>query len=157
MAEVLQGWGANVQIINQTGDPAAIRVILAGDADIGSIAVSSAINSGLTIFGPSQPRLDYHFIGAPSVKSISQLPGHIYGTSNTHGVEALMFADLLDKNHIPASKVQVTLAGGASVRVSAMLTHHIDATFVHESDMGPLVKAGFTDLATMSIGGTRAG
>jgi len=150
MSEVLQGWGANVQIINQTGDPAAIRVILAGDADIGSIAVSSAINSGLTIFGPSQPRLDYHFIGAPSVKSVSQLPGHIYGTSNTHGVEALMFADLLDKNHIPASKVQVTLAGGASVRVSAMLTHHIDATFVHESDMGPLVKAGFTDLATMS-------
>ena len=150
MSEVLKGWGANVQIINQTGDPAAIRVILAGDADIGSIAVSSAINSGLTIFGPSQPRLDYHFIGAPSVKSVSQLPGHIYGTSNTHGVEALMFADLLDKNHIPASKVQVTLAGGASVRVSAMLTHHIDATFVHESDMGPLVKAGFTDLATMS-------
>ena len=150
MSEVLQGWGANVQIINQTGDPAAIRVILAGDADIGSIAVSSAINSGLTIFGPSQPRLDYHFIGAPSVKSVSQLPGHIYGTSNTHGVEALMSADLLDKNHIPASKVQVTLAGGASVRVSAMLTHHIDATFVHESDMGPLVKAGFTDLATMS-------
>jgi ABC-type nitrate/sulfonate/bicarbonate transport system substrate-binding protein len=36
------------------------------------------------------------------------------------------------------------------VRVSAMLTHHIDTTFVHESDMGPLVKAGFTDLATMS-------
>jgi ABC-type nitrate/sulfonate/bicarbonate transport system substrate-binding protein len=150
MSEVLQGWGANVRIINQTGDPAAIRVILAGDADIGSIAVSSAINSGLTIFGPSQPRLDYHFIGAPSLKSISQLPGHTYGTSNTHGLEALMFADLLAKNHIPASKVQVTLAGGASVRVGAMLTHHIDATFVHESDMGPLVKAGFTDLATMS-------
>jgi ABC-type nitrate/sulfonate/bicarbonate transport system substrate-binding protein len=150
MAEVLQGWGANAQIINQTGDPAAIRVILAGDADIGSIAVSSAINSGLTIFGPSQPRLDYHFIGASSLKSIADLPGHIYGTSNTHGLEALMFADLLAKDHIPVSKVQVTLAGGSSVRVSAMLTHHIDATFVHQSDMAPLIKAGFNDLATMS-------
>lgn len=150
MAEVLQGWGANAKIINQTGDPAAIRVILAGDADVGSIAVSSAINSGLTIFGPSQPRLDYHFMGAPTLRSITDLPGHVYGTSNTHGLEALMFADLLAKNNIPASKVQVTLAGGASVRVSAMLTHHIDATFVHESDIGPLLKAGFTDLATMS-------
>jgi ABC-type nitrate/sulfonate/bicarbonate transport system substrate-binding protein len=150
MAEVLQGWGASTQIINQTGDPAAIRVILAGDADVGAIAVTSAINSGLTIFGPAQPRLDYHFMGAPSLKSISQLPGHVYGTSNTHGLEALMFADLLAKNHIPASKVQVTLAGGASVRVSAMLTHHIDATFVPESDMGPLIQAGFTDLANMS-------
>jgi ABC-type nitrate/sulfonate/bicarbonate transport system substrate-binding protein len=150
MSEVLQSWGATVHIINQTGDPAAIRVILAGDADIGSIAVSSAINSGLTIFGPSQPRLDYHFMGAPSIKSVSQLTGHVYGTSNTHGLEALMFADLLAKYHIPASKVQVTLAGGASVRVSAMLTHHIDATFVHQSDIGPLLKAGFSDLAIMS-------
>jgi ABC-type nitrate/sulfonate/bicarbonate transport system substrate-binding protein len=150
MAEVLQGWGASTQIINQTGDPAAIRVILAGDADVGSIAVSSAINSGLTIFGPSQPRLDYHFMGAPSLKSVTGLPGHIYGTSNTHGLEALMFADLMAKYHIPTSKVQVTLSGGSSVRVSAMLTHHIDATFVHQSDIGPLVKAGFSDLASMS-------
>jgi ABC-type nitrate/sulfonate/bicarbonate transport system substrate-binding protein len=150
MANVLKSWGANAQIINQTGDPAAIRVILAGDADIGSIAVSSAINSGLTIFGPSQPRLDYHFVGAPTLKSMSDLAGHVYGTSNTHGLEALMFADLLAKYKIPTDKVQVTLAGGASVRVSAMLTHHIDATFVHQSDMGPLLKAGFTDLAEMS-------
>lgn len=150
MMQVLHSWGANTKIINQTGDPAAIRVILAGDADIGSIAVSSAINSGLKIFGPSQPRLDYHFIGAPSLKSISDLPGHIYGTSNVHGLEALMFADLLEKNNIPASKVKVTLAGGASVRVGAMLTHHIDATFIHQSDLAPLTKAGFTDLATMS-------
>jgi ABC-type nitrate/sulfonate/bicarbonate transport system substrate-binding protein len=150
MSEILHSWGANTKIVNQTGDPAAIRAILAGDADIGSIAVSSAINSGLTIFGPSQPRLDYHFMGAPGLKSINDLPGHIYGTSNTHGLEALMFADLLAKNHIPASKVKVTLAGGASVRVTAMLTHHIDATFVHQSDVGTLIKAGFNDLETMS-------
>lgn len=150
MSQILHGWGANTKIVNQTGDPAAIRAILAGDADIGSIAVSSAINSGLTIFGPSQPRLDYHFMGAPGLKSINDLPGHIYGTSNTHGLEALMFADLLAKNNIPASKVKVTLAGGASVRVTAMLTHHIDATFVHQSDIGALIKAGFNDLETMS-------
>jgi ABC-type nitrate/sulfonate/bicarbonate transport system substrate-binding protein len=151
ISQVLQSWGANTQIINQTGDPAAIRVILAGDADIGSIAVSSAINSGLTIFGPSEPRLDYHFIGAPSLKSVADLPGHTYGTSNTHGLEALMFADLLSRYHIPTSKVNVTLAGGASVRVSAMLTHHIDATFIPESDMAPLISAGFNDLASMSV------
>lgn len=150
MAEVLHSWGANTKIINQTGDPAAIRVILSGDADIGSIAVSSAINSGMTIFGPSQPRLDYHFVGAPDLKSIKDLPGHVYGTSNVHGLEALMFADLLAKNHIKPSSVKVTLSGGASVRVTAMLTHHIDATFVHQSDVAPLFKAGFNDLAKMS-------
>lgn len=150
MAQILKQWGAKTSVVNQTGDPAAIRVILAGDAEVGSIAVSSAINSGLLIFGPSQPRLDYHFMGAPSLKSIQDLPGHVYGTSNTHGLEALMFADLLAKNHINPSSVKVTLAGGASVRVGAMLTHHIDATFVHYDSVSKLTQAGFNDLATMS-------
>ncbi|HEX6798429.1 MAG TPA: ABC transporter substrate-binding protein [Ktedonobacterales bacterium] len=150
MAQILKQWGANTSVVNQTGDPAAIRVILAGDADVGSIAVSSAINSGLMIFGPSQPRLDYHFMGAPSLKSIQDLPGHIYGTSNTHGLEALMFADLMSKYNIDPSTVKVTLAGGASVRVGAMLTHHIDATFVHYDSVAKLLQAGFNDLAEMS-------
>ena len=150
MSEILQSWGATTAIVNQTGDPAAIRVILAGQAEVGSIAVSTAINSGLVIFGPSQPRLEYHFIGAPSLKTIADLPGHVYGTSNTHGLEALMFADLLAKNNIDPSKVTVTLAGGASVRVSAMLAHHIDATFVHADAVSKLTAAGFNDLAKMS-------
>jgi ABC-type nitrate/sulfonate/bicarbonate transport system substrate-binding protein len=150
IAQVLRGWGANATIVNQTGDPAAIRVLLAGDADIGTLAVSSTINSGLKIFGPSQPRLDYHFIGAPSLSSLQNLPDHVYGTSNTHGVEALMFADLMAKNNIKPSSVTTTVAGGASVRVSAMLTHHIDATFVHATDVAKLTSAGFHDLATMS-------
>jgi len=150
MAQILQSWGATTSVINQTGDPAAIRVILAGDAEVGSISVSTGINSGLVIFGPSQPRLDYHFIGSPAVKTIQDLPGHVYGTSNTHGLEALMFADLLAKNNINPSSVTVTIAGGASVRVSAMLAGHLDATFVHFDAVPKLTAAGFNDLAKMS-------
>ncbi len=150
IADILQKWGATTSIINQTGDPAAIRVLLAGQADIGSIAVSTAINSGLMIFGPSQPRLEYHFIGAPSIKTMADLPGHTYGTSNVHGLEALMFADLLAKNNIDPAKVNVTIAGGASVRVAAILAGHIDATFVHADALAKLTAAGFNDLAKMS-------
>ncbi|WIX77569.1 ABC transporter substrate-binding protein [Amycolatopsis carbonis] len=150
VAQVLKSWGADATIVNQTGDPSAIRVLLAGDADIGTLAVSSSINSGLKIFGPSQPRLDYHFLGAPSLNSMKDLPGHVYGTSNVHGVEALMFADLLAKNNIDPKAVTTTVAGGASVRVSAMLTHHIDATFAHATDVSKLTSAGFHDLVTMS-------
>ena len=151
MAQILQSWGANSSVVNQTGDPAAVRVILAGDAEVGAIAVTTAINSGLTIFGPAQPRLDYDFMGAPDLKTIQQLPGHVYGTSNTHGLEALMFADLLHKYNINPSSVKVTLAGGASVRVTAMLEHHIDATFVHFDSVATLTKAGFNVLAVMPV------
>jgi ABC-type nitrate/sulfonate/bicarbonate transport system substrate-binding protein len=150
VAQILHSWGATTSVINQTGDPAAIRVILAGDADVGFVAVSTVINSGLMIFGPAQPTLDYHFVGAPSLKSIADLPGHVYGTSNTHGLEALMFADLLAKNNIQPSSVTVTLAGGSSVRAAAMLAGHVDATFLHLDQSQPLFSQGFNDLATMS-------
>lgn len=150
MAQILQQWGATTSIVNQTGDPAAVRVILAGQAEVGSVAVSTAINSGLIVFGPSQPRLDYSFMGAPSLTKMTDLPGHVYGTSNVHGLEALMFADLLHKYNIDPSSVKVTLAGGASVRVGAMLAHHIDATFVHADSVSKLTAAGFNVLAKMS-------
>ena len=150
MTKILESWGAKSSLVPQTGDPAAVRVVLAGDAELGSVAVTGVINSGLLTFGPSQPRLDYHFIGAPSLKTIQDLPGHVYGTSNTHGVEALQFADILQKFNIDPSKVKVTVAGGASVRVAAMLQHHLDATFVHIGDVPKLLDAGFNDLADMS-------
>jgi ABC-type nitrate/sulfonate/bicarbonate transport system substrate-binding protein len=150
IVDTLNGWGAKASIVNQTGDPAAVRVTLSGDAEISSIAVSGAINSGLRVFGPSQPRLDYDFIGAPDLKSISDLPGKTYGTSNTHGVEALSLAALLDKNKIDPSSVTVTQAGGAGERVSAMLAGHLDATFVHADAVKKLTDAGFNDLAKMS-------
>lgn len=150
MVSILQQWGADAKIVNQVGDPAAVRVVLSGDAQVGAIAGPSAINSGLIAIGPSQPRLDYHFIGASSLKKVSQLPGKIYGTSNQHGVEALAFAALLKAKHIDPSKVTQTIAGGASVRVSAMIAGHIQATFVHAQDVKTLTDQGFNDLATMS-------
>jgi len=150
IADVLKSWGANATIVNQADDPSAVRAILSNSGDIGFIAASSAINSGLMVFGPSQPRLDYDFVGAPSISKMSQLPGKIYGTSNIHGVEALMFASLLKTEKIDPSKVTVTVAGGASVRVSAMLTGHIQATFVHAQDVPTLTDHGFHILANMA-------
>lgn len=150
IVDILNEWGADASIVNQTGDPAAVRVTLSGDADVSSIAVSGAINSGLKVFGPSQPRLDYDFIGAPDLKSLADLPGKTYGTSNTHGVEALSFAALLNKNDIDPASVTVTQSGGAGERVSAMLAGHLDATFVHADAVKRLTDAGFNDLAQMS-------
>jgi len=150
MKDTLTGWGADVSIVNQSGDPAAIRAILSNNADIGANAVSSAINSGLLAFGPAQPRLDYHFIGAPNVKKVSDMVGKTYGTSNQHGVEALAFASLMKAKGIPQDKVTTTIAGSAGVRVAAMLAGHIQGTFVHAQDVKALTDQGFNDLATMS-------
>lgn len=150
MVQILKSWGANATVVNQADAPSAARALLAGDADVGAYdQVQSAVNSGTVLFGPSAPRLDYDFVGAPSLTSISQLPGHLYGTSNTHGVEAIMFADLLQKYNINPSKVRVVVAGGSSVRVAAMLAHRLDATFVHTEDTPQLIKAGFHILASM--------
>ncbi len=150
MVQVLQSWGADAKIINQVGDPAAIRAVLSGDAQLGAVAAPSAINSGLTVFGPSQPRLDYHFVGAKDITKVSQMKGKVYGTSNIHGVEALAFAALLDAKKIDPKDVTVKIAGGASVRVTAMIAGQIQGTFVHAQDLKTLTDQGFNDLANMA-------
>jgi ABC-type nitrate/sulfonate/bicarbonate transport system substrate-binding protein len=150
MVNTLNQWGAKASVVNQTGDPAAVRVVLSGDAEIASIAVPGAISSGLKVFGPSQPRLDYDFVGAPGLKAITSLPGKTYGTSNTHGVEALSFSALLSKNKIDPASVTVISSGGAGERVSAMLAGRLDATFVHADAVRTLMDQGFNDLAKMS-------
>lgn len=152
MVQILKSWGANASIVNEPDGPTAATVILSGNADVGAYDLPvTAINSGTVIFGASAPVLDYDFVGAPGIKSMAELLGHVYGTSNTHGVEAEMLTFLLQKYNIKPSQIRVVLAGSASARVAAMLTHHIDATFVHSEDTPQLVKAGFHILAQMPV------
>ncbi len=151
MTEFLAKWGAKTNIVNETGDPAAVTVVLAGDANAAYISTGDVIDSHLVAFGPAQPRLDYQFVTAPSIAKMSELAGHTFGWSNPHGIEAEMFGALLDKYHIARSKVTTELAGSSSVREAALLTGRIQATFLSTSEWEAVnaEHKGYHDLAVM--------
>lgn len=146
----LRAWGATVTLDNLTGDPEAVRTILSGQADAGFVAVSSIANAGLTAFGPSAPRVDYFMVGGKNVSNISQLPGHSFALSNTHGLEALMLGALEAKYKIDPAKVNIVTSGGASVRGAALLAGKIDATFVHFDGWITLKANGFNQLSAVA-------
>jgi ABC-type nitrate/sulfonate/bicarbonate transport system substrate-binding protein len=150
VTKVLSSWGANSSIIAQSGDPAAVSLVLAGRAQIAAVGVTSAINSKLTAFAPAQPKLDYRLVALSGINSVQDLRGKVYGYSNPHGTEALMLGVILAKYGIPYNAVPKTLAGSSSVRAEALLTHHIQVTDVPTDAWLTLEQHGFKSLETVA-------
>ncbi len=150
IAKTLRSWGATVNITNVTGAPEADRLILAGGADIGNDPMNSLVNAGLMAFGPAQPRVEYFMAGGKNVTSVQSLPGHVFGVSNTKGLEALMLAAEEAHYSIDPKSVTLQISGGASVRATELIAGKIDATFVHFDGWMTLQGQGFNLLATVA-------
>lgn len=150
IAKTLRSWGATVNITNVTGAPEADRLILAGGADIGNDPMNSLVNAGLMTFGPAQPRVEYFMAGGKNVTSVQSLPGHVFGVSNTKGLEALMLAAEEAHYSIDPKSVTLQISGGASVRATELIAGKIDATFVHFDGWLTLQGQGFNLLATVA-------
>ncbi|MCU1489490.1 MAG: transporter substrate-binding protein [Acidimicrobiaceae bacterium] len=151
MTKILKSWGADARIVNETGDPAAVTVVLSGEANAAYISTGDVINSHLVTFGPAQPRLDYQFVTTSSIHNMSQLAGKTFGWSNPHGVEAEMYGVLLRKFHVNPNSVTTALAGSSSVREAALLVGKIQATFVSTAQWDTLkAHGGFRDMENMA-------
>ena len=152
MADILKSWGANVELINQLGQPAAIRVVLSDHGDVANAAATAAINSGLVVFGPLQPRLDWYLVGAPDVDSLDDLKhdGRVHGGANPGGMVELMW-DLTEETfNIAEGEIRVRDAGAASARVAALTEGQIDSTFVHVDAWRRLSEQGYPTILVMA-------
>jgi hypothetical protein len=150
IAKTLQSWGATVKITNVTGAPEADRLVLSGGADIANDPMNSVVNAGLMTFGPAQPRVEYFMAGGKNVTSVQGLPGHVFGVSNTKGLEALMLAAEEAHYSIDPKSVTLQISGGASTRATELIAGKIDATFVHFDGWLTLQGQGFNLLATVA-------
>ena len=152
MGAVLEEWGAEVDLINQLGQPAAIRVVLSDHADVSNTAATAAMNSGLVVFGALQPRTDWYLVGAPGIESLDDLraEGRVYGGANPGGQVELMWELVQATFDIGDDEVAVRDAGSASARVVAMLEGQIHATFAHIDQWQVLTEQGFTTLLVMA-------
>ncbi len=154
MTKFLKSWGADSKLINQKGNPDAVRAIKAGAAEVATIDPAGAVSSDTVMFGPIEAGVDYFLMGVSSLSNVKDLPGHVYGTSNIHGIEALMFAEVLSRYGLSADDIKVRIAGSSGQRVAAMLSGSIDATFVHSDQVAKLKEEGFNVLVDMTALGS---
>jgi NitT/TauT family transport system substrate-binding protein len=130
--------GLDLEIKPLVGDQAAVRALVAGEADVawtGFAAALQAIEAGAQLGGISStsPKLDYLLVAQKDVRSLKDLEGKNLGVSTpgavSHQVPRLM---MLAAGADPA-KAKVVPIGGSSARVQALIGKKIDAAVLNSS------------------------
>lgn len=130
--------GLDLEIKPLVGDQAAVRAVVAGEADAawtGFAASLQAIEAGGQLVGISStsPKLDYLLVAQKEVRNLKELEGKNLGVSTpgavSHQVPRLM---ILAAGGDP-SKAKVVPIGGSSARVQALIAKKIDAAVLNSS------------------------
>jgi NitT/TauT family transport system substrate-binding protein len=132
----LKDWGADTSEQVVSGDPNALRAVIAGSADItfiGPPTIMDAVISGAKIkaFCSWQPITDYQFIaGSGKGASISDLADKRIAATGPGSMTMYIPQMLLKKGGIDTSNMKFLSVGGMSARLQAVVADKVDATLV---------------------------
>ena len=146
--QILKSWGATVNITQLSGSAiSAAEAVLAGRSNIALEDVGTLIDGHLVALGPSQPRVDYVLVSAPSIKTIKQLAGKVVTISDPKGIDGLIMRTEFTNAGLNPNSVHYQIVASTSQRASALLAGRGSATEVHISDAVTL-GSKLTDLVT---------
>lgn len=132
----LKDWGADVSEQLVSGDPNALRAVIAGSADItfiGPPTVMEAITAGAKIkaFCSWQPITDYQLIaGSGKGASLKDLADKRVAVTGPGSMTMFIPQMLMKKSGIDTSNVKFLPVGGMSARLQAVAADKVDATLV---------------------------
>jgi ABC-type nitrate/sulfonate/bicarbonate transport system substrate-binding protein len=147
--QILKNQGADAQIKwNGTSSNVAIAQLQSGDVDGFSNAVAGGLGAaiaGIPIvdFALVNPREDYVFITRPDVTSLSQLKGTKIGVLDTTSINYPQALIVLKKAGLSASDVNITVIGGQSARLAALVAGRLDGTMLSHAAAIQLVPQGY--------------
>ena len=130
--------GLELEIKPLVGDQAAVRAVVAGEADLawtGFAASLQAMDAGGQLVGISStsPQLDYLLVAQKEVRGLRELEGRNLGVSTpgavSHQVPRLM---IMAAGGDP-TKAKVVSIGGSAARVQALIAKKIDAAVLNSS------------------------
>jgi ABC-type nitrate/sulfonate/bicarbonate transport system substrate-binding protein len=132
----LKDWGADTSEQVVSGDPNALRAVIAGSADItfiGPPTVMDAVISGAKIkaFCSWQPITDYQFIaGSGKGASIADLADKRIAATGPGSMTMFIPQMLMKKAGVDTSNMKFLPVGGMSARLQAVAADKVDATLV---------------------------
>jgi ABC-type nitrate/sulfonate/bicarbonate transport system substrate-binding protein len=130
--------GLDLEIKPLVGDQAAVRAIVAGEADVawtGFAAALQAIEAGAQIVGISStsPQLDYLLVAQKDVRKLSDLEGRSLGVSTPGAVSHQVPRLMMVAAGADPGRMQVVPIGGSAARVQALIAKKIDAAALNSS------------------------
>lgn len=147
--DILKKWGVDASVrYNPTSSNVAIAQVQSGDAEAFANAIAGgygAAVAGIPVvdFALLEPRMDYVFISRPDITSISQLKGKKIGVLDTSSVNYPQALLVLKHAGLGAGDVNVTVVGGQSARLAALVAGRVDATMLSHAAWLQLQPQGY--------------
>ncbi len=148
-------WGLETEEKTVSGDPNALRAMIAGEGDvtmIGPNTVIDAIVKGgpIKAFASFQPITDYQVITRADGGSLKELTDKSWAVFSPSGMTVEIPKMLLRKNGLDATKPQYLPVGGMSARMQAVVAKKVDVTMVDTFFAALAKKQGLVTVASIA-------
>ena len=138
LVQFLKQWGANASQTNASQNAPELAVA-SGQLNATAGPLPTEVDSGLTVFGPNQARLDDVVLAKNSVASVSDLKGKNVAICCDASPDGVLLTAVLKKAGLSESQLNILRTGASSASFSALLAGRVDVAFVHSNDVA---KAG---------------
>jgi ABC-type nitrate/sulfonate/bicarbonate transport system substrate-binding protein len=145
LVQFLKQWGANASQTNASQNAPELAVA-SGQLNATAGPLPTEVDSGLTVFGPNQARLDDVVLVKNSVASLSDLKGKNVAICCDASPDGVLLTAVLKKAGLSESQLSILRTGASSASLSALIAGRVDVAFVHSSDV-PTAGSGFHVLA----------
>jgi hypothetical protein len=140
MEQALKQWGATTSMVNGSANIAELGVA-SGNEDICTSPVATAIDLGLTAFGPNQTSVAYFLMTPTSITKLSQLKGLSYADDYSAGnVDYPLWAAAAKLGGFKMSDMHLITTGAEANSYNQVLAGKASAAWVDPStvaDAGP--------------------
>lgn len=149
LVQFLKLWGANASQTNASQNAPELAVA-SGQLNATAGPLPTEVDSGLTVFGPNQARLDDVVLAKNSVASISDMKGKNVAICCDASPDGVLLTAVLKKAGLSESQMSILRTGASSASLSALINGRVDVAFVHSSD----VKTAGSGYHVLAVGAT---
>jgi hypothetical protein len=145
LVQFLKKWGASASQTNASQNAPELAVA-SGQLDAAAGPLPTEVDSGLTVFGPNQARLDDVVLAKNSIASLADTKGKSFAICCDASPDGVLLTAVLKKAGVSESQINVLRTGASSASHSALIAGRVDVAFVHSSDV-PTAGPGYHVLA----------
>lgn len=138
MVQILKQWGASASQTNASQNAPELAVA-SGQLDIVAGPLPTEVDSGLSVFGPNQARLDDIVLAKNSVGTLSAMKGKNVAICCDASPDGVLLTAVLKKAGLTMSDIHVLRTGASSASLNALIAGQVDVAFVHSNGVS---KAG---------------
>lgn len=150
----LKKYNLNVEFVFIPGGSLLVQTLLAGGAEIASLAPAPAIlawhrGADLVMVAGGIERVIQALVVKPQIRQVSELKGKKVGVSRFASLSDVSLREVLKLHNLPAHEVLIVQAGAADERLAALSRGALDASMFNYDQVDLAQKLGFKMLVDL--------